>query len=837
MATNSPQPSIPDRPGTSSDQISSLVLTLVTSILRGSAWASLGGVGGSGADMRAGMESDPHVLRVYSYAMRILGSRLAPTVSQDVYHVSDMIKKQLMRENMETAIEYANLFNRLMKKTSARNKWSILYLLLTISEQSQFASSADTLPPALSAAFSTAGLSSFRPVQALLRATDSDIPPPPPPTVRASQETVADMRYEARKKLFGERPAYDLNTALTETALVRDLVYVLQGIDGHYAKFDPASGEVIIAQEVPIPAPMRLLACRIGELGALYRRVASYVRETGDAGESMGSQMGLFGESRSIDVGLVRQAFSSSLQTHLSSYYRLVAVLEVQLGTPSSVAASPGTRDDPVTLRRLLVWTLEPKQRVKCMADVVEAGQDLHGGTLASKINEFRDHGDPSIASFIEDLMKNVTYPLLTILHTWLYRGELIDPHGEFFVAEKEAKEGAAREKWWRRKYYLKRQMLPGFVGEEVAEKILVTGKSIKFITYAGGDAEYGSGGKGVPGFDDWFTHPPVLRHHVDTAYRDTSKRLLDMLYERFDLHGHFTALKKYMLLAQGDFVQSLMDAMNHILSMPATALRPILHTLTGILDTAVRSSNAQYDGPAILGRLDVQILPANDAEIGWDVFYLDYHVDAPLDVIFHGAVMNEYRRTFMFLWKVRGVEHGLGGTWSRMAKEDVGGWKARQWRSSLNQMTHFIHELQHYLLFEVLESAWAELKKFVNKREGDLDELIKKHEAYLVKITTRAFLKDADAAKGNDPIDFYAMLQQLLALVTKYLSELNFVLTNHDRDPDSTVLAEISLESMGAQFTSQTSEFIRRLSKAGEESLRLLAIRLNFNDFFQDKR
>ncbi|KXS18383.1 hypothetical protein M427DRAFT_67808 [Gonapodya prolifera JEL478] len=818
--------STPDSPP---DQIANLLFDLVSSLLRGSAWSALSSAGDS-----ISPESDPTLMRVYAYAMRILGSRLSPTVTQDVYHVSDTIKKKLMRDNMDSAIEFANLFNRFMKKTSARNKWSILYLLLSVSEQAQFStSSAATLPSSISNSFSAAGLASLRPPQAP-RPPDPDPPPAPPPTTRGSQEITADPRYEARKRLFGERPVYSLNLALAETALVRDLVYVLQGIDGRYVKFAPGTGVVVVDAEMPIPAPMRTLAQRIGELGVLYRRVSIYVRETGEAAEGTGLATGGFGEIRQVGVGLVRQALSSSLQSHLSSYYRLVAVLEAQLGTPTAGTNPGSNREDPVTLRRLFVWTLEPKERVKCMAEVVDAGHGLHGGALVSKINEFRDHGDPAVASFIEDLLKRATYPLLTCLHNWLYRGELIDPHGEFFVAEREGKD---REKWWRKRYALKKQMLPGFVGEDVAEKILVTGKSIKFISFAGGDAEYGSGGRSVPGFDEWFSNPPLLRNNVESAYRDTSKRLLDMLHERFDLPGHFKALKKYMLLAQGDFVQALMDALNHILSMPATALRPILHTLTGILDTAVRSSNAQYDGPAILGRLDVQILPANDLEIGWDVFYLDYHVDTPLDVIFHGAVMNEYRRTFMFLWKVRGVEHGLGGAWSRMAKEQMGASHVRLWRSTLNQMTHFIHELQHYLLFEVLESAWAELTKFVNKKEGDLDELIKKHEAYLAKITTRAFLKDTGAAKGNEVVDFYAMLQELLALITKYLGELGYVLTNHDRDPDSTILAELSLESMGAQFTSQTSEFTRRLSKAGEESLRMLAIRLNFNDFYNDKR
>lgn len=42
-------------------------------------------------------------------------------------------------------------------------------------------------------------------------------------------------------------------------------------------------------------------------------------------------------------------------------------------------------------------------------------------------------------------------------------------------------------------------------------------------------------------------------------------------------------------------------------MSKPATTL--LKHNLTGILETAVRSSNAQYDDPEILNRLDVRLL------------------------------------------------------------------------------------------------------------------------------------------------------------------------------------------------------------------------------------
>lgn len=58
------------------------------------------------------------------------------------------------------------------------------------------------------------------------------------------------------------------------------------------------------------------------------------------------------------------------------------------------------------------------------------------------------------------------------------------------------------------------------------------------------------------------------------------------------------------------------------------------LHNLTGILETAVRATNAQYDDPDILKRLDVRTLESSPGESGWDVFSLDYHVDGPIRTV-----------------------------------------------------------------------------------------------------------------------------------------------------------------------------------------------------------
>lgn len=92
--------------------------------------------------------------------------------------------------------------------------------------------------------------------------------------------------------------------------------------------------------------------------------------------------------------------------------------------------------------------------------------------------------------------------------------------------------------------------------------------------------------------------------------------------------------MRRYLLLGQGDFIRHLMDLLklaahnNTLLQLKKLGLilwltyyfipRPELvrpattlyqHNLTGILETAVRATNAQFDNAEILKRLDVRLL------------------------------------------------------------------------------------------------------------------------------------------------------------------------------------------------------------------------------------
>jgi gamma-tubulin complex component 3 len=108
--------------------------------------------------------------------------------------------------------------------------------------------------------------------------------------------------------------------------------------------------------------------------------------------------------------------------------------------------------------------------------------------------------------------------------------------------------------------------------------------------------------------------------------------KLLHLMMSRFHVEAHLLALKRFMLLGQGDFVTCLMDGVGPELKRRANQL--FRHNLTGILEGALRASNAQFEPSYVLDRIGIRLLEASPGDSGWEVFSLDYAIDSPLNAV-----------------------------------------------------------------------------------------------------------------------------------------------------------------------------------------------------------
>lgn len=195
--------------------------------------------------------------------------------------------------------------------------------------------------------------------------------------------------------------------------------------------------------------------------------------------------------------------------------------------------------------------------------------------------------------------------------------------------------------------------------------------------------------------------------------------------------------------------MQYLMDLLAEELGEPATKI--YRHTLMGYLETAIRSSNAQYHDNDFLHRLDINLMEASPGDRGWEIFQLDYRVDdlPALNTILTDNVMIVFQKINNFLWKLKRVEHGLSTSWGLGIAHanqfaQLPGMKNRFHRFYLahQEMSHFVSNVHNYIMVEVLESAW---KIYYDElmQVGSLDELIVVQDRYSKSILNKALQSD----------------------------------------------------------------------------------------------
>ncbi|XP_061745113.1 gamma-tubulin complex component 3 isoform X1 [Nerophis ophidion] len=654
------------------------------------------------------------------------------------------------------------------------------------------------------------------------------------------------------------RPRHDGDTdgEVTEAALVRDILYVFQGIDGKFIKMSAQDNCYKIDGKVVVNKSLRDISSRLAELGWLHNKVRKYT------------------DARSLDraFGLVGQSFCASLHQELKEYYRLLSVLHSQLQVEDDQGVNMCT-ENALTLRRLLVWIFDPKVRLKMLAALVDFCQGRKGGELASAVHAYGKTGDPQMRALVQHILSLVSHPILNFLYRWIYDGELEDTYHEFFVA---SDPNVKTDRLWHDKYSLRKSMIPSFITMDQARKVLLIGKSINFLHQVCHDRT--PPGKITPASKSADTPKDAaellsdleggFQAKIDAAYFDTSKYLLDVLNRNYLLLEHLQAMRRYLLLGQGDFIRHLMDLLKPELARPATTLYQ--HNLTGILETAVRATNAQYDNVEILKRLDVRLLEVSPGDTGWDVFSLDYHVDGPISTVFTRECMGHYLRVFNFLWRAKRMEYTLTDIWKGQmcsAKllqnmPELSG-VLHQCHILASEMVHFIHQMQYYITFEVLECSWDELWNKVQQAQ-DLDHIIAAHEVFLDTIISRCLLDNNSRSLLNQLraifdqiIEFQnaqdslyrAALEELAlqlefeARKEKNQAEGQWGVTAKQEEEEKARIREFqkTIPKMCSQvrilthfYQSIVQQFLVLLTTSTDESLRFLSFRLDFNEHYR---
>lgn len=715
-------------------------------------------------------------------ARSIIEGHGSTAVVSDVNHASDLIKKKLLRENEspDKAVQFSNLYARLLTAPVLSQKWAILYLLYQLADSDgsdEGSSRSDASRHRLGnlqqkKSKSAEGYHGTEDEEAFTKAFSSaGLPQFPTGDSRTMAPIPSRTRSERRIEPTEDPPsnaAGDLATMPTESAILRDLPFTLQGLSSTHLPFTTNSSLTLPST---LPLPIISLLHTLAEPSLLYRSLSEFVQ--------------------SKDEGLIGQSLRSAIGSELRSYLGLIATLE---GEIRRAIASLDTNDPRgginkagVTLKRCVVWTREATMGLRLMSLMVEEAKSRKGGQLITMIHGFStSHGDPFVGAFAERMLIHVTRPFYDMLRQWIYDGELSDPYYEFFVIEQDTPSSGEREtdprrapatSVWEDKYKLDDSMMPTIMTDELAKKVFLIGKSLNFIRYGCGDSAWVEAYCKDASKELRYGDTATLETSIDKAYKATMARLTHLMDSKFHLFEHLCALKKYLLLGQGDFIALLMESLSSNLDRPAGS--QYRHTLTAQLEHAIRGSNAQYDSQEVLRRLDARLLELSHGDIGWDVFTLEYKVDAPVDVIITPWASKKYLTVFNFLWRVKRVEFALGSTWRRCMTgargvlANVDEKMSRDWkvaRCCMAEMIHFVNQLQYYILFEVIEASWDQLQTAIAKPDCTLDDLIEAHTTYLKAITHKGLLgSPRSTATGNREDSFTSQLHHILKTMLAY--------------------------------------------------------------------
>ncbi|XP_063691040.1 gamma-tubulin complex component 3-like [Bolinopsis microptera] len=765
------------------------------------------------------------ISRAYQRCCRTLDTR--PLVCDENQVKEEIRKKLSTTKGYNVAHTYIDCYDNLVKLDGPKNRGGVLYFLTLLSDSK---SKSDVV-----ALLKTNPASSFR--QSDSTAVAPCVLPNRDLAVKNRNEVLVKPRY-ATVVLSPE--TFD---GYSEADLVRDLLFVFQGIATNAIRWEASRMCYVPQPAIKLPKPKLDLACKLAELGFLYKQIKSFVDQR------LSEQ----------SYGLIGQAFCSAIMQELREYYRLIATLENQntLGK--------------LSLHRLLVWSHDTFDQLRLLSSLcVQAGY-LNGGALASSLHTFLQYGDPNFHLLVKKVLHITTRPLLEMLRRWIYEGECCDAYGEFFIT---VDSDTPEDLLWESKYSIRLEMLPSFISKQMAERILLIGKTINFIRVVCRDHSpinfpFSTVATTNQGLNDIIG--PDLNGHVSEVYKITSSHLIGLLKKKYLLCEHLTAIRDYLLLGQGDFIQHLMDLICKDLSGLSSSLQTSM--LQSKLETAQRATNAQYHNVDVIRRVSVIKLEESGGDTGWDVFTIDYVLNCPLTVIVNQDSRETYLCIFRMLWKTKRIEHGLRRMWGKTATWDrtlphiVG--DIREFRHQINiiccEMQHFISQVQYYINFEVLECSWKELENAVDTAEN-LDHIIEAHKRFLgivserlmlnqehLQVLTKLYANYKNAINFMDAYDkAHEVLKKANIIRAKRHDSMNLKTKQGDwgiKAADEAAIVQedkefqAQLKAIAKIFTNNQStfstslrDFLMALSLEADDSMKFLSLRIDFNEHYKQK-
>ena len=335
---------------------------------------------------------------------------------------------------------------------------------------------------------------------------------------------------------------------------------------------------------------------------------------------------------------------------------------------------------------------------------------------------------------------------------------------------------------------------------------------------------------------------------NIDVIHKLINKDLVRIIFTKFKFMKNLDSINKYLLLGQGDMMQSLMESLYEELDKPANLI--FKHNLQSNLESSIRASNAQFNDQDCLKKLNIKLVNASVGDIGWDIFCLEYKVDLPLNVVFNNKLLKDYQKLFFFFWKIKRIEYSQNNhiwkkvkTFNQLINTKLDFMKkAVQISIHFNQeIIHFMSNYHNYFALEALESQYKKLVSELPK-VNNLDELISKHKLFLDNIKKQCLLDEENKIinkKITNIFDIILRFRTIHDVLYNFLVEHSYEEGNmNDNLINQNRLKNIKdyLKQMiilYKDFHTQIIELLNTIKLVGKDNLNYLQIKLDFNNYY----
>lgn len=540
-------------------------------------------------------------------------------------------------------------------------------------------------------------------------------------------------------------------------AILRDLVFVLRGIDGQLIRKNEKTGKFELSPNYTMSVSIRSMITKVGETGVSLQNIQR-----------------IMANFKPKD-GYIRQSLYWALNEELNRYFAAVAELERRISVFDERA--------PITLGVIDTTFFDHKFELAFMEFVLNQSLGLQGGPLLTCLFEFTFNGNPTFAAISTRLFNNMLAPFKAFLGEFVAHGKLNDPNQEFFIEEKHWSQDQRPQSHeiWTRRFTINTAKIPAFISSDIAETILLAGKTRAFLNSISDSMEIDQGKQSDISQID-VASDNDLADYIEKENSLVCKQLTNLLLDKYQIIHHLLAIKNFIHFGRGDFASSLMESASVHLSKPAGSL--YRHALVNALDQSLISSFGTRGSQDARERMDVRLHETTNPKVtGWDVFTLDYRIETPLDIIINAEAMNEHVKLSHFLWSLRRVHFVMNNCWSRVLnlQKSCHRLKSGDLTHDLRRMQFFIQE-GSLLARQITEHSLTIIHKhwdsFFAQVQGDREERDEKGLEFFIQ----AHNKMLDDLRRDLLLFYNTNLRQRLAAVLSALLKSESTLKGFER-------------------------------------------------------